>query len=591
MKRRTYIIICCVISAWLAVCAVNGAAQTNGEQTTFSFPERENTVIDSVGITGEEPLTADELREIILSEPGGILNDGLIGHDVDALTEYYQKEGWWNAHVAASVDTSNGSPVVLTYTITPGQPAIFGKITFNSPRGIPEFLAVPDAPQKEFHGQPLKNSMLEQIVRQVVSQYTSSGYPDVELHPSLIARGDTVHVDVRIEPGQRASVDSIAVYGLARTKGYVVRREIEHLLGSSAGENVVPKVRIAIGKIGFLRLAGDPYLDYSLDGTCILVVNIEEGAQGSFDGAVGYQPSSDENSSGEIVGKIDLAFPNIMGTGRASYIRWENLGEKTEDLALNYIEPRILGSRYNISGSFAQEQRDVRDYTKTIIRSSVSRDIGRLTTNSGYRYEKVSSDSLNSSNAHGIDAGITWNSIDNPANPGSGILYALRWSKVSKEYRFGSKGSHSLERLEFDLDHYIPTFSMQTVALLLRYRRIETPSDKLTLSDRYWLGGTSSIRGYREKIFPAVKAFWATVEYRLIQGKASWIFVFVDSGYFSNIVKESDGTFEKQTINRTGYGFGLRIESRAGTLGFDFGLGQGDGFSDGKFHVGLANSF
>ncbi|MFC1551655.1 outer membrane protein assembly factor [Candidatus Latescibacterota bacterium] len=590
MRRRTYIIILSILTAWCALCAVNGAAQTDSSRGTLSFRERENTVIDSVIITVNGPLAEDVLRGIILSEPGGILNDGLIGHDVDALTGHYQKAGWWNARAEASVDSAGGSPVVLTYTITPGQPAIFGEITYNSAGGIPEFLKLPDVPEAEFYGQPLKDSMLEQIVQQVVSHYTASGYPDVVLRPSLIAHGDTVHVDVLIEPGLRAAVDSIAVYGLSRTKDYVVRREIEHLLGRDAGQEVVIAAKNAVGKIGFLRLAGDPYFDYSRDSMCMLVVNIEEGAQGSFDGAVGYQPSSD-NASGEIVGKIDLAFPNIKGTGRASYIRWENLGENTEDLALNYIEPRILGSKYNISGSFAQEQRDARDYTKTIIQSSISRDIGRLTANSGYRYEKVSSDSLNSSSAHGIDAGITWNSIDNPANPGSGILYALRWSNVSKEYRFGTKGSHSLDRLEFDLDHYIPTFSMQTVALLLRYRRVETPADKLTLSDRYWLGGTSSIRGYREKIFPAVKAFWVTMEYRLIQGKASWIFVFIDSGYFSNKITEPDGTLKKQTISRTGYGFGLRIESRAGTLGFDFGLGQGDGFSEGKFHVGLANSF
>ena len=137
----------------------------------------------------------------------------------------------------------------------------------------------------------------------------------------------------------------------------------------------------------------------------------------------------------------------------------------------------------------------------------------------------------------------------------------------------------------------MPTFTRQTLAVLVRYRRIDTPVEKLSLSDRYWLGGTTSIRGYREKIFPAVKALWATLEYRLISGRASWIFAFIDSGYFLNRIKDSEGNFTKTTMNRTGYGFGLRIESRAGTLGFDFGLGRGDSFGEGKFHVSLANNF
>jgi len=370
----------------------------------------------------------------------------------------------------------------------------------------------------------------------------------------------------------------------------VVRRELSHLQKRQAGQDVIASARTVIGKINFLNLAHDPYIDYTRDSKSTLVLNLNEGRQGSFDGVIGYQPSSN-GESGEIVGKIDLTFPNIMGTGRSSHIRWENLGKNTEDLELSYREPWIFGFPYNIFGSFTQEQREKLDYTKTIIQTAVNRTIGHLHSSGGYRYEKVSSDSLNSSSAHGIDVGISWDSIDNPENPGSGIRYSIRWSKISKNYRFGSKDSHSLERLEFDLDHYVPTFTRQTLAVLVRYRRIDTPAEKLSLSDRYWLGGTTSIRGYREKIFPAVKALWATLEYRLIRGRASWIFAFVDSGYFLNRIKDSESNYKKTTINRTGYGFGIRIESRAGTLGFDFGLGRGDSFGEGKFHVSLANRF
>ncbi|MFC1541645.1 outer membrane protein assembly factor [Candidatus Latescibacterota bacterium] len=587
MRLLSYILIFLIISADFALCEDNSTTEINSDRSTLSFRERENTALDSVIIKGIEPLTEDELRNIILSTSGGIVNEGLIEHDINTLVDFLQKEGWWKATVTASVDTTYGKPAVLTYSINQGNPVILGDVTYYSDTGIPESVTVPET---DYRGHPLKNQFLEQTMNTIVSQFTSNGYPDVVLSPRFSAAGDTVDVNIQIQSGQRASVDSIAIYGLSRTKDYVVRRLLKHLVGNMASPEVVISAKNDIGKIDFLSLAGDPYIDYSRDNICTLVLNLEEGAQGSFDGAVGYQPSSD-NKSGEIVGMIDLSFPNLMGTGRASYLRWENLGENTEDLELRYFEPWIFGKPYDIYGSFAQEQRDKQDYTKTIIQSAISRNIGRFNSNVGYRYEKVSSDSLNSSNAHGIDAGLIWNGVDNPRNPASGILYAVRWSKISKKYRFGTQDNHGLERLEFDLDHYIPVFPMQTLALLLRYRRVDTPAEKLTLSDRYWLGGTSSIRGYREKIFPAVKAFWVTLEYRLIRGKASRIFVFVDSGFLSNKIKEPDGTIKKQTLNRTGFGFGLRLESRAGTLGFDFGLGKGDSFSEGKFHVRLANSF
>ncbi len=583
MKQRFYIIF-----GSLSIClfpfALIGAAQT----TVIGNTSTEHTVIDSVRFECSAPLEANELGSIILSQSGEILNDGLIRRDTDALTEYYQKTGWWNARVTARADTACGMPIVLVFEIDPGGRAIFGDIEFHAKGGIPPFIFIPES---DVRGQPLEHTALEHILQIVVSEYTVNGYPDVVLKPSLSAEDYTVHVRIEIDAGQRATVDSIAVYGLSQTKDYVVRREIDHLLGENAGSDILRKVEIAISKLGFLSLADTPFFDYSSENLCLLVVNITEGAQGSFDGAVGYQPAADDESSGEIVGKIDLAFPNLMGTGRSSYIRWENLGKEKEDLALSYTEPHILGSGYNITGSFTQEQREIRDYTKTIMQVAVGRDFGRLTASGGYRYEKVSSDSLNSSGAYGIDVGIVWNGIDNPFNPRTGIRYALNWSAVSKEYRFGNREPDGLERLEFNLDHYIPTLPRQTVAFLLRYRRIDTSANILALADHYWLGGTTSIRGYREKIFPAVKAFWATAEYRLLRGNASRFFVFADSGIISNDDSSPDGSVENRTISRTGYGFGLRIESQAGTLGFDYGLGQGEGFSDGKFHVGLTNSF
>ena len=546
-----------------------------------------NTVIDSIIVRGIDPIPDDKIDSIILSREGQILNDGLIEHDVTALADFFQRQGWWKTHVGASVDSLHDGSVILTYRVNKDKPVIFGRLSIHSEEQIPDFFAVSES---ELYGKNFTSQVLDQTINNIVSQFTANGYPDVVLNPFLSAQDDTVDVVLNIYPGQRAIIDSIAVYGLTRTKDYVVRRELSYLHGQKAGKNAVSTARTSIGRINYLHMMNDPYIAYTDDGKCILVANLNEGKQGSFDGVIGYQPSSGDES-GEMVGKIHLVFPNILGTGRSSRIRWENMGKDTEDIELLYTEPWVLGFPYNISGSFVQEQREKLDYTKTIIQTSITRTFGRLHSSGGYRYEKVSSDSLNSSSAHGIDIGTAWDSIDNPENPGSGIRYSATWSNISKKYRFISKGYHSLERLEFDLDHYVPTLTNQTLAVLVRYRRVDTPSEKLSLSDRYWLGGSTSIRGYREKIFPATKALWATLEYRLLRGRASRVFVFLDTGHLINKIRDIEGRYSKKTINRTGYGFGLRIESRAGTLGFDYGLGRGDSLGDGKLHVSLSSSF
>ena len=47
----------------------------------------------------------------------------------------------------------------------------------------------------------------------------------------------------------------------------------------------------------------------------------------------------------------------------------------------------------------------------------------------------------------------------------------------------------------------------------------------------------------------------------------------------------------KKNTTLTGYGFGVRLTSRAGILGFDYGLGRGDSPGEGKLHVRVSTAF
>jgi len=583
-------------SCIVTVITVTGNAWCGGETPPVPAPQsgnvfagREETVLlDSVAVSGGEPVEAGELAGVMLSRRGGVLNEGLIRHDIEALTALIHTHGWWNAEVTAAVDTTGSGGVHLTFEVKKGEPVIVGDIvtaiTGDRPPGLP------GADTAGMSGQPFSQPLLDRIVGSIVAGFAANGYPGVTVRPFLAARGDTVDITLSILPGERARIDSIAVRGLTRTKDSVVRRELRRLNGLPAGPGALESAKNLTRSISMVRFTRAPYLDYTDDGRCVLVTDVEEGSQGTFEGILGYQPSSVGQTS-EIIGKIDLAFHNILGTGRSTRIRWENLGKASEDMELRYTEPWIFGYPYSVSGAFMQEEREKLGYTRTIIRSSVSRSIGNIRTDAGYRFEKVSADSVYSSSAHGFDAGLIWNRIDTPSNPRSGILYEVRWTAVAKRPRFGKRDTRSLERLEFDLDHYVPTFTSQAVAVLVRYRRVDTPRETLSPSDRYLLGGATSIRGYRERIFPAVNALWMTTEYRILRGQASRVFAFIDTGYLINYEKAPDGGFTKTTRNLTGYGFGLRIESRAGALGFDLGLGRGDGIGDGKLHVSLSNRF
>ena len=562
--------------------------------------------LDSVAVTGIDslpPVESDGLRDVILSAAGEDLNEGLIEHDVNAIEAFLRERGWWNARVTALVDSSAGRPAMLTFSANPGALVRFGRLSTESDNNEAD---IPGIPLPELFGQPFTKDILELIINDVVMRCAGNGYPDATVKPLLTTRipdqvGDTIpdwigDVKLSIHAGNRAHIDSIVVRGLARTKDYVVLRELNSLRGMPAGPEALRETRAVVRQLTFLRASGSPYIDYAPDGTCELVLDIEEKGLGSFDGVLGYQPAAGSESptgSGrsELIGKIDLDVINLFGSGQSSNIRWEKLGTRTEDLELMYQEPRIYKMPFGISGRFLQEERGQIGYTKTRFDVKLNQRYLHLEINTGLRYEKVSADSLTSSGSQGLEAGILWTDVDDSDNPRSGMSYAGTWSVLSKKYRFGAKDRVQINHAAIDLDHYIPALPRQTVAIIIRYRRVHGDCENLDPADRYWLGGASSIRGYRERMFPAVEALWGSLEYRFLTGGTSRFFFFVDSGHLVDYVRSSDFSYHRKAMTRTGYGLGLRLQTRSGTLGFDYGLGQGDNPGQGKLHVRLSAEF
>ena len=587
MKRLIIqsVILLCAVLFWYP--EIYGAETPAAEDSVFvQDTETKKILIDSLIVIGVEDSVRNSILPLLLSVKGNILNQGYIDHDIKAMESKLKEDGWWNAKVVSKADTVSDEKVVLTYEIMPGKPAIFGEIAEKT-AGNPGF-NIP-VPGQSLYGKVFKVQEYKKVLDDIIEVFFSNGYPNPVISPEFTSAGDTISVKLDILPGTQAQIDSISITGIERTKPYVILRSLGEIKGMKAGPEALIAAKRALISEGIVGLAGEPEIFYTGDGKGVLVLNLNEEMQGSFDGALGYQPSDD--GGGELVGRINFLFPNIAGTGRYGRFQWENAGKNTENLDVEYREPWILGTPYSVSGAFSQEQRGEQDYTKTTMQLNAGRKFGNIQTDLGIIYEKVSADSLNSSGAKGINAGIQWDNVDNPQNPSSGVEYAVRWAGMSKEYRFGLKENHNIERLELDLNHFLRVGNKKAAAIFLRYLNVDIPKDDTNQADKFWLGGSSSIRGYREKSFPAVQALWATVEYRFLGEKSSRTFLFLDSGYIMNYVGTASGKVVKDQKYLTGYGFGVRIDSRAGTLGFDYGLGKGDSISQGKLHVSLMNSF
>lgn len=579
MRKLLYILLPALLAGW-----ASGATGAAGDLPSVPVipAELADAPLDSVTIAGIDSILAAGVRTVLLSAGSGILNSGLVEHDITAAGEYLRERGWWRAGAAAEIDSTHG--LVLRFLIDLGPPSYIGRITLSGD----EVTVLPEG-AAGMEGQLFGRASLDSLIVGITGSAAQSGYPGAVVEPALSARGDTVDVALAVTTGTRAHIDSIAVLGLTRTNDRVVRRELAWIVGQPAGIQALDEAQATLRRLEYLRIDGAPVIEYDDANRGILAVRVIEIRQGTFDGVLGYQPGIN-GESGELVGRFLLDMANMFGTGRAALVRWENLGNNSEDLELRYTEPWVLGRPWDISGSFLQEERGIQGYTRTGMSLAIGRRIGDIRANIGAQYEKISADSLHSASAAGGEISLSWTVLDDRVNPSNGFRYGLSWSSLAREWRFRNLPRTRVSHVGIDLEQYIPTFSRQTLAIAVQYRNVTVPADRMAPADRYWLGGSTTIRGYAEHLLPAVKAGWVNIEYRFLTGASSRVFLFTDIGHLVDR-REEDGAFKTNVRTVAGYGFGIRLSARTGTLGFDYGLSRDDTITGGKVHVSLSTDF
>lgn len=150
------------------------------------------------------------------------------------------------------------------------------------------------------------------------------------------------------------------------------------------------------------------------------------------------------------------------------------------------------------------------------------------------------------------------------------------------------KLNSTLQRIELVLNVFYELFPKQVAAL--KFNGKELRGDFFEQSDLFRLGGTNSLRGYREDQFLGNRIFWSNFEYRYLLTRRTYGFLFFDSGYYLRN-EDLQRNIAKQEGFKIGYGLGLNIETGLGVMSVSFALAKGDSFSEGKIHFGLVNEF
>jgi outer membrane protein assembly factor BamA len=453
------------------------------------------------------------------------------------------------------------------------------------------------------------DKLLEKSIENILGLYEESGFPYCQIDPEdfqyTSEPGDStgwLAFKLKITEGPRLRIGKVEFTGEVNTKEKILQRIIgidsTGYFSQKRLETGLAKLRRAsfIKKIKGVELVPQPDPAWA-----VLQIELEEKTQNSFLGVLGYVPPV-QSRSGYFSGKLDFVFDNIFGTGKRAEIAWSKKDPYSFDLFFSFREPYLL----NLPLSWGLDLRQVdydSSYSKLDLNTSLDYSpLERFSFGLSGGWERVTSDErlkaiLPSSRKYKFGFGLSLDLLDYPANPGKGLYYKARVIYGRKKY-FTTPGlepektSAHEARLLLDMDNFLPLYKNQVMALSFHLRSLTGSEKKIPVPDQFTLGGLNSLRGYREEEFSGDKLFWSNIEYRFLLNSESRIFLFWDFGYFSRRLEDSvTGYLEKISDSRSGFGLGLKIDTRIGIYEVDYALGQNDRLSEGKIHFGISNRF
>jgi outer membrane protein insertion porin family len=447
-------------------------------------------------------------------------------------------------------------------------------------------------------------SLLEKNIEKILTLYEENGFPYCQISPcDFKSTGkDKICFSLQVNEGPRVKIKSIQLEGLKTTKERVILREMgQDVFGYFSQDHLDRSIK-RIEKLSYIKEVKETELlsgENPEEG--ILKITLEERRNNTFSGILGYAPSSG-SQKGNLVGSMNLVFDNMFGTGRRMEWSWYRKDPYSSRFDFQYRESWIFGLPPALELNVGQT-----DYDSTYLQLNFS---AKLIFNSTRKLswgiegggEKIIPGSAGKSflpNSRKYKAGLVLalDLRDQTENPRRGILYQGGVNYVQKRnypttvFVPDQLQAHSANYY-LDAENLIPTFGSQTFFAGVHFRGLNTDEKVVPLSDQYKLGGIHSLRGYREEEFYGTTIGWVNLEYRFLMEGNSRFFLFTDYGYFERkTLSAGSGDLRKISDGKLGYGLGLRIDTKAGLLGLDYGLGEGDSFSQGKIHFGVINRF
>ncbi|HPO31494.1 MAG TPA: BamA/TamA family outer membrane protein, partial [Candidatus Hydrogenedentes bacterium] len=356
---------------------------------------------------------------------------------------------------------------------------------------------------------------------------------DAAVTPQVVLDRDrkVTRVTYRVEEGDLKYLHEIRVTGNSVTKDEIIRRQMLVIPGDRYDGEAVEKSRQRIQNTQFFDTVRvtleDPSAgSVSKDLFTDLNVDVEEGKTGTFNFGGGYSTEDGVGVYTELrLNNFDIGnWPKFSGGGQQLRLRI-NTATRRDNYAISFTEPQFLGYPISFGVDAYRETYEVRggaNYTEDSTGGQLrlgknlspyvftqvgfraqNTDISDLPTFINREIKRQEGDSTTLSTTWRIER----NTLDSRIDATSGAVHALTVEVA------GFGGDHNFIKAEHDSTWYKSLGEKKKWVLSLRTREgVMTEygdSDYVPLQDRFYAGGSNTVRGYRNRdIGPKVREYW-----------------------------------------------------------------------------------
>jgi len=516
--------------------------QNSGRATvTFHIEEAPKVRVKDVVFVNAEAFPQKKLRKALKTRRHwmfswltgtGVLKEEEFDEDKERLAEFYREAGYVDFELKdVQQEYLTTNRMILKLVVDEGRQYKVGAVNFTGNtnytseeilKGINSLGAT--IKPKMTEGQTFTPKGLREDVEAVEDFYGSKGYIDTRVRPVKNPNTEkgTVDVDYKIinEAAGKSYIEKIEIKGNVRTKDNVLRRE----LAVHPGETF-DMVRVKVSKSRLEQMDYFEKVETDVQETDVpnrknLVIDVEEHDTAYLDFGAGF--SSIESLFGQVgyrEANFDLFNPPYFRGGGQKLRVNLILGLRRKDFRVTFTEPWFLGQRLafetELFHSEADYYSDLYNETETGITLGLTKQLpyhfltgDTITAGLNYTIENIGLNNVQtnapvvilneprSQLISKVGSALTYDTRNHSLQPTRGQKTSL----IAEVAGGPLGGDAEFYKLEAQTSWYFPGLAKDHIIELIGRMGVVSPygsGNRVPLSERYFLGGVTTLRGYR----------------------------------------------------------------------------------------------